>query len=180
MSLRWVYNRAHFAFVTLNIVVNDVQHATHRPSIRTWWCKKIFKTTLVTYPFEHEKLGDRRGTFSCHGRIERVYRCPRITPQRKGGRGEREGERFAVILDTCSRTPVCLLYSRISFDGSRFGCCLVKYWARWSITDIEENKACGGWNTIECTGWWKIKYPMKYPDDQITHLVGWSSGCSMC
>ena len=29
MSLHWVYNRTHFAFLTLNIVVNNVQHATH-------------------------------------------------------------------------------------------------------------------------------------------------------
>ena len=30
---RKVCNRAHFAFVTLNIAVDNIQHATHRPSV---------------------------------------------------------------------------------------------------------------------------------------------------
>ena len=52
----WVCNLGGFAFVTLNIALNNIQHATHRPSIRTGGDKKCSikhyksKTGTVTYP----------------------------------------------------------------------------------------------------------------------------------
>ena len=46
----WVWYRAHFAFVTLNIAVENIQHATHRFSVSTLPPSVTKAKGAVTHP----------------------------------------------------------------------------------------------------------------------------------